>query len=71
MVAIRDRVDKVLVLPGVRAFGDSKGLPMRLFTERRGAHVGDPYLDGSQPLAAKPFAMGANLLARGSGSIGA
>ncbi len=43
---IGDGIDKVLMLFGMRAPGNSEGLPVGLCHERGRAHVGHPDLDG-------------------------
>jgi hypothetical protein len=66
----RDRVDKILVLLGVRAPGDGQRLAAGFVGEGWRSHVGYPYLDRAQALAAQPFPVGADFFAGGLGTGG-
>ena len=61
---IGDRVDKILILPGARTFGDRERLPVGLFRKCGRPHVGYPNLDRPQTLLAQPLPMRSNLMPR-------
>ncbi len=65
---IRYRIDERLILPCVGAGGDGGRLAMRFGAEGRGAYIGHPNLDRTEPLLAQALAMFPHPDARGIGA---
>jgi len=63
-----NRVDKILIPPGVGTVSDGERLAMRLGRKRGGAHIRDPNLDGPHAQAAQALAVRLDLVAGGFGA---